>query len=223
MPYLSQSGKVLALAGTRDVFQAATDTKEHLCASSTAGDVIPPMHIFSGQRFQYKPLEDGINRVYSSMAGWPITLSSAYYQFELSFYLSTVTQPTLISKLHMEKAHVFLFIGCLHIDSSHITQPLDVGIFRPMKQAWKKTVVNYAADHTGKSVSDIGHLLEHLRSLRFKIPTIVICFVQQVHAYIQLISLNEATLKRLGSQTMEKLAVRYQEGYDLKTYRFGLN
>ena len=131
MPSLSQSGKVLALAGTRDVFQAATDTKEHLCASSTAGDVIPPMHIFSAQRFQHKPLEDGING-----AGY-------------------------------------------------------------------------------------------LRSLRFKIPTIVICFVicfvQQVHVYIQLISLNEATLKRQGSQTMEKLAVRYQEGYDLKTYRFGLN
>lgn len=60
--------------------------------------------------------------------------------------------------------------------SSHITQPLDVGIFRPMKQAWKKAVVNYAVDHTGKSVSDIGHLLEYLRNLLFKVPTVVNLF-----------------------------------------------
>lgn len=60
--------------------------------------------------------------------------------------------------------------------SSHITQPLDVGIFRPMKQVWKKAVMNYAVDHTGKSVSDIGHLLEYLRSLLFKVPTVVNLF-----------------------------------------------
>lgn len=95
--------------------------------SSTAGDVIPPMHIFSGQRFQYNPLEDGVNGAYSSIAGWPITLSSAYCQFGLSFYLSMVTQPTSISKVHMEKVHVFMFIACLCIH--HTSHSLWMWVF----------------------------------------------------------------------------------------------
>ena len=41
---------------------AASDRKEQittLCAISAVGDVIPPMHIFSGQRFWYNPLKGG--------------------------------------------------------------------------------------------------------------------------------------------------------------------
>ena len=37
--------------------------------------------------------------------------------------------------------------------SSHITQPLDVGFYGPLTQAWKKAVVEYSSNNIGKSVT----------------------------------------------------------------------
>lgn len=65
--WMPKSGEVLALSGTKDVYQASTNSKEQittLCTISAAGNVIPPMHIFSGQRFHYNPLEGCVSGAY---------------------------------------------------------------------------------------------------------------------------------------------------------------
>ena len=167
-PLCPKSGKVLALAGTRDVYHAVSDTKEQittLCAISAAGDVIPPMHIFSGQRFRYNPLEGGVSEAYfaKSEKGWITT--ELFYGWLANHFILRIPpiRPVVllvnghsthidieISKLCKEKG---ILLYCLPPHSSHITQPLDVGFYGPLKQAWKKAVTNYAVDHVGKSVT----------------------------------------------------------------------
>ena len=88
-----------------------------------------------------------------------------------------------ILKLCKEKS---ILLYCLPAQSSHITQPLDVGSYAPLKQAWKKAVTNYAVDHIGKSVT------------------------KQIFAQI----FKEAWENT--RETKEKFAVRYEEGYYLE-------
>ena len=46
-----------------------------------------------------------------------------------------------------------IFLYCLPAHSSHITQPLDVGFYGPLKQSWRKAVTDYATENFGKSVT----------------------------------------------------------------------
>jgi len=57
-----KSGKVVAPAGCRAVYGITSNTKEQittLCAISAAGNVMPPMHVFPGERFRgYNPMQN---------------------------------------------------------------------------------------------------------------------------------------------------------------------
>ena len=141
-PLCPKSGKVLALYGAKDVFQATTDTKEQittLCAISAAGSVIPPMHIFSGHRFRYNPLDGCIPGAYfgKSEKGWMTT--ELFFGWLANHFISNIppSRPVVLlvdghsthidletSKLCQEKG---ILLYCLPAHSSHITQPLDVG------------------------------------------------------------------------------------------------
>ena len=46
-----------------------------------------------------------------------------------------------------------ILLYCLPAHSSHITQPLDVGFYGPLKQAWKKAVSEYSCNNIGKSIT----------------------------------------------------------------------
>lgn len=51
---------------------------------------------------------------------------------------------------------------CLPKNSTHLTQPLDVGFFRPFKNAWRKVLTNWKATHkqqTSIDKKDFPHLL----------------------------------------------------------------
>lgn len=59
-PLCPKTGKVLALRNSKNVYGVTGDTKEQitcLCAISAAGETIPPMHVFTGVRFKYNPME----------------------------------------------------------------------------------------------------------------------------------------------------------------------
>ena len=165
-PLCPKSGKVLALSGAKNVYQVTSDTKEQittLCAISAAGNIIPPMHIFSGQRFRYNPLDGCVTGAYfgKSEKGW-IT-KELFYGWLANHFISHIppSRPVVLlvdghsthidletSKLCQEKG---ILLYCLPAHSSHITQPLDVGFYGPLKQAWKKAVANYTANNFGKS------------------------------------------------------------------------
>ena len=137
-----KSGKVLALAGTRDVFQATTDKKEQittLCAISAAGDAIPPMHIFSGQRFWYNPLDGCVSGAYFGKSEKCWITTEFFYDWLANHFILRIppSRPVVLlvdchsthidletSKLCKEQGILLCF---LPKHSSHITQPLDVG------------------------------------------------------------------------------------------------
>ena len=52
-----------------------------------------------------------------------------------------------------------ILLYCLPPHSSHITQPLDVGFFKPLKASWTKACETFCLEHPGSSVSkNVFHL-----------------------------------------------------------------
>ena len=69
------TGKIIAMRNARSVYGITSDSKEQiatLCAVNAAGDVIPPMHIFAGERFKYNPMKNCVDNAYfgRSKNGW---------------------------------------------------------------------------------------------------------------------------------------------------------
>ena len=74
-PLCPTTGKVIAMRNSRCVYGVTCDSKEQittLCAVSAAGDVIPPMHIFAGERFKYNPMKNCVHNAFFSQSvnGW---------------------------------------------------------------------------------------------------------------------------------------------------------
>ena len=70
-----KSGKILAPVGSKMIYSSCAAQKSQittLVAISASGQIIPPMHIFPGQRFAYNPLEGGVEGAYfkCSNNGW---------------------------------------------------------------------------------------------------------------------------------------------------------
>ena len=62
-----------------------------------------------------------------------------------------VTHHILTLKLPCKKNGILLY--CLPPHSSHITQPLDVGFFSPLKANWKSAVAAFRVSHVGQSLT----------------------------------------------------------------------
>lgn len=55
------------MRNSRLVYGVTVDSKEQittLCAVSAAGNVIPPMHIFAGERFRYNPMNKCVDNAF---------------------------------------------------------------------------------------------------------------------------------------------------------------
>ena len=53
------SGKILALRNSKDVHNITGNSKDQitcLCAVNAAGETLPPMHVFAGERFHFNPM-----------------------------------------------------------------------------------------------------------------------------------------------------------------------
>ena len=123
------------------------------------------MHIFSGQRFHYNPLEGCVSGAYfgRSKKGWMTT--ELFYGWGANhFNLNIPPGRPVVLLVDGHSTHIDIEISkfcsksgillyCLPAHSSHITQPLDVGFYGPLKQAWKKAVVEYSSNNIGKSVT----------------------------------------------------------------------
>ena len=162
-----KTGKVLAQKGASDVYSLTCSGKDQittLCAGSASGALIPPMHIFAGQRFAYNPLEGGVPGAYfgKSKNGW--IDSELFYGWLANHFATHVKVRPVILLIDGHRSHINLetsrychengiFLYCLPPHSSHITQPLDVGFFKPLKDAWKKECAAYRHAHPGEFIS----------------------------------------------------------------------
>lgn len=157
--YLSpKAGKVLARRGDKHIYQSSGDEKDNLTVLITgnaAGQLAPPMVVFPYERIPSSisatfPKEWSIGR---SPSGW--MCGSTFYE-----YITNIFYPWLLRQ-NIQKPVVFFLDGhsshlTLHLsnfcveneieiialppNSTHILQPMDLAVFRPLKVYWKKAV-----------------------------------------------------------------------------------
>ncbi len=162
-----RSNKVLALRGAKNVYYCTSSEKVQIttlaCISAT-GNTVPPMHVFPGVRFSYNPMQGCIDSAYfgKSSNGWMTQeLFNGWLTKHFVKHIPRERPVCLLVDGH--SSHIDLetskfcqenqiLLYCLYPHSSHITQPLDVGFFSPLKQAWKKAVTEFNIDNPGLSV-----------------------------------------------------------------------
>ena len=166
-PLCPKSGKILAPIGTRTVYTSCTAQKTQitLVAINASGEILPPMHIFPGERFSYLPLEGSVRGAYfeRSHNGWINT--DLFYGWITKFFSKEIRSETpIVLLLDGHTTHIDLEISkfcqedeillyCLPPHSSHITQPLDVGFFSPLKTNWKRAVDTYRVANVGNPIT----------------------------------------------------------------------
>ena len=166
-PLCPKTGKVLTTQGIRNVYHVTGNGKEQvttLCAVSAAGGVIPPMHVFPGERFTYNPLEGGIDGAYcgKSSNGW-MTQELFFGWISGHFAIKISPERPVCLLVDGHSSHIDLDVSnfcrangillyCLPPHTTHVLQPLDVGFFSPLKRSWHVAVTEYQQSE-GKPVN----------------------------------------------------------------------
>ena len=166
-PLCATSGKVISIRNCKDVYAITADTKKQittLCAINAAGDALPPMHIFPGTRFKYNPMLNCVDGAYfgHSPTGWIST--ELFYGWIANHFAKHVSVRPIVLLVDGHSSHIDLhtstfckenriLLYCLPPHSSHLTQPLDVSFFKPLKSAWGKACSSYCVTNPGFQVT----------------------------------------------------------------------
>ncbi|XP_063626422.1 uncharacterized protein LOC134798019 [Cydia splendana] len=161
-------GRVLAKTGQKFVYSCSGDEKKNLTVLITgnaAGNLAPTMVVYDYARIPPAisatyPKDWGIGR---SESGW--MCSGTFYE-----YVTNVFNPWLI-KENIEKpvllfldghsSHLTLHLAnfcsrngievvALNPHSTHIMQPMDVAVFRPLKLSWREEVRTWKMQNLGQ-------------------------------------------------------------------------
>lgn len=160
--------KVLAKKGAKSVYIAGTnDDKENLTVLVTAngqGDFAPPMIIFKYERIPAH-IAAGVNKEWGlgrSETGW--MCGSTFFEYITNVFVpwldrNTITRPILLFiDGHVSHMTYNLSQYCkqnqieiiaLYPNSTHLIQPMDVAVFKPLKTYWKKAVRQFHIDNDG--------------------------------------------------------------------------
>lgn len=163
-------GKVLAGRGDRTIYTVSGNGEKEcvtvLMAANAAGMKAPPMIVYKYERIPEEiaksvPKGWGIRR--SPKSGW--MFSCLFYEwvtnvFEPWLTTNSIERPAFLfldghqSHLTMELSDFCvekqIEIIPLYPNATHIMQPLDVAVFKPLKDKWKKLVRNWRFDHAGE-------------------------------------------------------------------------
>lgn len=162
------TGKVLVRKGEKNVYNSAGDEKENLTAlltTNAAGFVAPPMIVFPYERLP-------VLIVNSVPNGWGIGRSETGWMNAKTFfeYITNVFNPWLIDHnipkpvlffLDGHRSHMTLHLAnfckdngieiiALYPNSTHLIQPMDVAVFRPLKTYWKYQTSQWKIDNPGR-------------------------------------------------------------------------
>ncbi|XP_062703942.1 uncharacterized protein LOC134286347 [Aedes albopictus] len=161
---MKQSKHVYSVFGNND-----KESYTALFTASASGVLLPPLVLFPykqripGGIALTAPPDWGIGRTES---GW--MTGNAFYDF-----LKNVFQPWLVREgiplpvllfVDGHKSHATLMstnfckdhgiiLICLFPNSTHLTQPLDVSFFRPMKQYWYDALSTFRANHGMRTIA----------------------------------------------------------------------
>ena len=166
-PLQHRSGYVLAPRGAKCVYSLNNSSKQQittLVCVNAAGQVVPPMHVFPGERFHCNPVEGGVYGSYMgrSSNGWMD--SDLFYGWLSNHFVNWIppARPALLL-LDGHSSHINLatakfaqtngiLLYCLPPHTTHALQPCDVGVFRPLKCNWNKCVSRFVLKNDGKTV-----------------------------------------------------------------------
>jgi hypothetical protein len=182
------SVKAIFKKGTKYAEQVRNHSKSAIsimfCGSAT-GQLLPPYVVYKGQNVYQSWCDGGIKgAVYSSTpSGWFETFT--FKDWFVRIFLPAAKRlggktlligDNLASHLSVEvitlcKENNVEFV-CLPANSTHILQPLDVGLFGPMKANWRKQLRSYASQDPTSSLlqkTQFPRMLKELvESLNFK-------------------------------------------------------
>ena len=162
-------GKVVTELGQRNVYSvsAAERGKTHTILScvSACGFVLPPMMIYPRKRPVPEHLRESAypNTLFaSSETGW---INAQLYLDWFKFFLENVppTRPILlIQDGHHSHVSIELIelarandvhLLCLPAHTSHLLQPLDVGVFKSFKSNFNKACSKYMSEYPGRVIT----------------------------------------------------------------------
>ena len=162
-------GKVVAEMGCHKVYAvtSAEKGKTHtiLTCVSASGHVLPPMMIFPRKQIPPANFREGAiaQTLFSnSPSGW---INDDLFLQWFKFFLTNIppTRPVLLIMdghgTHMSTELIELVrsndvhLLCLPSHTTHILQPLDVGVFKSFKSNFSKTCSKYLAAHPGRVIT----------------------------------------------------------------------
>ncbi|XP_059047564.1 uncharacterized protein LOC131842986 [Achroia grisella] len=175
--FLAPKGpKVLARKGEKNVYQQVNaDDKECLTVLVTGnanGSLAPTTILFSYKRIPQEiadnfPSDWGIGKTDS---GW--MTCEAFFEFVADIFYpwlikNEITLPVIlfvdghISHLSLQTSQFCeekgIVLVALYPNATHLIQPMDVAVFKPLKEAWRRHVQNWRID---KIKNDEPHMLK---------------------------------------------------------------
>lgn len=193
LSYVVKSSKVVTAIGKKYVYKRTyADRGENhtmLACVNASGHWIPPMIIFKGVRANNDLLKDAIpgSLIKLSPKGW--INSELFLEWFQHFVSSIPPSRPVVLLMDSHASHIsegvislakeneiFLFTFPPH--TTHILQPLDVGVYRPLKQAWGKCLSNHMKENPAHKPNrtDFNKLLKPAYFSAFSPETIISSF-----------------------------------------------
>lgn len=179
--------KVLTKRGLKYPERICNSSKSSISlmiAGNAAGDLLPPYVVYKSKHLWDTWTENGPPgaRYANTQSGW--FESHTFVDWFMSLLLpklknilgkKVVIGDNLSSHINVEVLDLCrennIHFVCLPPNSTHVTQPLDVAFFAPMKRAWREILSRYKETHIGSrsNVLEKQHFPALLRSLLEKI------------------------------------------------------
>lgn len=181
--------RVVAARGAKAVYSQSTGTTDHitlLCCGSAAGLPLPPMIIyaksFPGGQYRFQGPDDALYA--KSDSGW-IDTELFMTWFNKIFLKYAVSQRPLLLVVDGHKSHITLDIidkcreneivlFCLPPHTTHALQPLDVAVFKSLKDHYSKAVrvLSFAKKNFVVTRREFSKVLKSPFERAFSIPNI---------------------------------------------------
>jgi hypothetical protein len=188
-----KTGKVIAARGDKSVYNISGNTdKENVTVLMTVradGAVAPPMILYAYERI---PLQVGM----AVPDGWGLGKSESGWMTSETFfeYMANTFEPYLtenniprpvimfmdghVSHMSLELSEFCatkkIELVALLPNATHLLQPLDVAVFHPLKNAWKKAVTEWRFEHASQKLKkeDFPPMLQSVIKSTLKPETI---------------------------------------------------
>ena len=165
------SGKIIVEKGISNAYQISSPSKEQittLVCGFANGTVLPPYHLYPGQRLNAQWTQDAVPDSYFGVTakGWMET--EAFYAWIANRFVKQgpAIRP-IVLLLDGHESHIDMYISkfcaenqillyCLPPHCSHIMQPLDVGFFHPLKSQWRKACKEFTEKNPGVTVNKMN-------------------------------------------------------------------